>query len=209
MSRTFTQVPPDSTGDKLTMQAFVAGADTFHTQGVYAPGLPTFRAVSAAITPANSKYHVYLLNQAASGQSIHLLALRYVNLAVSAITGVVNQFDVRRATGTTPTGGAAITPIAANSADPALTGVTAYGGATGGVTDGSVLESMVLSSDEHTAAATNIDRLLPLYPGMLVPPSPWGRPHTLRPGEGLGVKQNGAGTVGSFQWIIDFAVEAD
>jgi hypothetical protein len=50
MARTFTQVPPDSTGDKLTMQTFVVASDTFHTQGVYNPGLPTYRAVSADIT---------------------------------------------------------------------------------------------------------------------------------------------------------------
>lgn len=207
MSRTYVQVPPDSTGDKLTMQKFIVGADEFHTQGVYLPGLPTFRAV-ADITPANSKYHVYLLNQAASGQSIYILGVRYFN-NVTAVTGVVNRFDIRRATGVTPTGGAAITPIAANSADPALTGVTAYGGATGGITDGSIVESIAVSTEEHTATVADIDRLLQQTPMLAPSPSGWGRPMTLRPGEGLGVKQNGAGTVGTLQWIVDFCVESD
>jgi len=208
VARGYTQVPPDSTGDKLTMQKFTVGADEFHTQGVYLPGLPTFRAVTADIVPANSKYHVYLLNQAASGQSVYILGVRYFN-NVTAVTGVVNRYDIRRATGASPTGGAAITPIAANSADPALTGVTAYGGATGGVTDGSIVESIAVSTEEHTATVADIDRLLQQTPMLAPSPSGWGRPMTLRPGEGIGVKQNGAGAVGTLQWIVDFAVESD
>lgn len=207
MARSFTQVPPDSTGDKLTMQTFTVASDTFSTQGVYLPGLPTYRAVSAAITPANSKYHIYLYNASGSAQSVHLLGIRYYN-EVTAVTGVVNRFDIRRATGTTPTGGASITPIAHNSADPALANVTTYGGATAGITDGSVVEPIAVSTEEHTATVADIDRVLQQFP-MLAPMQPWGRPHTLRPGEGIGVKQNGAGTVGALTWFIDFCVESD
>jgi hypothetical protein len=209
MARTFTQVPPDSTGDKLDMRSYSVGADVLHSQGVHFGGLPTFRATSANIVPANSKYHIYLLNQAASGQGIIILGLWYVNLQTGAVTGVVNQFDIRKATGATPTGGAAITPAPFNSADPALTGVTAYGGATGGVTDGTVLQSMVISSEEQTAAVGNFDRFTHGFPFLAPSQSSYGRPLVLRPGEGLGVKQNGAGTVGALQWIIDFAVELD
>jgi hypothetical protein len=207
MARSFTQVPPDSTGDKLTMQTFTVASDTFHTQGVYLPGLPTYRSVTADITPANSKWHTYLFNASGSAQSVYILGIRYYN-NVTAVTGVVNRFDIRRSASTTPTGGASITPIAHNSADPALANVTAYGGATGGITDGSIVESIAVSSEEHTATTADVDRLLQQMP-MLSPLYPWGRPMTLRPGEGIGVKQNGAGTVGTLQWIVDFAVEAD
>lgn len=207
MTRTFTQVPPDSTGDKLSMRSYVVGADTLHSQGVYFDGLPTYRLLTANQTPANSKYHFYLLNNAASGQSLYILRAYYVNLAVSAVTGVVNQFDVRRATGASPTGGAAITALALNTADPAIANVTLHGGATGGVTDGSVIESFVISSEEQTAAVGNFDRFAHGFPFLQQPVG--SRPWTLRPGEGIGVKQNGAGTVGTFQWIVDFAVEPD
>lgn len=207
MSRTFTQVPPDSTGDKLAMRSYTAGADVLHSQGIFVDGLPTYRAVSANQTPANSKYHIYLLNNAASAQSVIILRAFYINLTVTAVTGVVNQFDIRRATGASPTGGAAITPVAANSADPALANVTAYGGATGGLVDGSVLQSLVISSEEQTAAVGNFDRFTHGFPFLDIPRG--GRPMVLRPGEGLGVKQNGTGTVGAFQWVIDFMVEPD
>ena len=49
MSRTFTQVPPDSTGDKLAMRSYVVGADTLHSQGIHFDGLPTFRVLAPAI----------------------------------------------------------------------------------------------------------------------------------------------------------------
>ena len=39
MTKTYTQVPPDSTGDKLDMMSFPRGADTVHSQGVYFAGL--------------------------------------------------------------------------------------------------------------------------------------------------------------------------
>ena len=209
MARSFTQVPPDSTGDKLTMQTFTVASDTFHTQGVYNPGLPTHRAVSADQTPANNKYHIYLLNNSGSGQTVFILSVRYRVINPTAVTGVINRFDFRRATGATPTGGAAITTVAHNSADPALANVTTYGGATAGVTDGSLLESMLISSEEGTAVPTNTMQVVDQLPGLFVPLSPWGRPHALRPAEGFGVKQNGAGTVNTFQWIIDFCVDAD
>lgn len=208
MTRSYTQVPPDSTGDKLAMRTYTQGADTVSEQGVYLPGLPTYRSVSADITPANSKYHTYLYNQSGSSQSVIILGIRYYN-NVTAVTGVVNRFDIRRATGTTPTGGASITPIAHNSADTALANVTAYGGATGGITDGSIVESIAVSTEEHTATVADIDRVLQRFPMLEPGPIGWSRPMVLRPGEGIAVKQNGTGAVGTLQWIVDFAVEAD
>lgn len=142
-----------------------------------------------------------------SGSTVQSLPSEFTEL--DDVTGVVNRFDIRRATGTTPAGGAAITPIANNSADPALSGVTAYGGATSGITDGSIVESIAVSSEEHTATVADIDRVLQQIPMLAPHKGGWSRPMILRPGEGLGVKQNGAGTVGSLQWIIDFAVELD
>jgi hypothetical protein len=209
MAKTITQIPPDSTGDKLDMISFPRGADTVLLQGVIPSGLPTYRAVSADQTPANSKYHIYLLNNSGSAQTVYLLAVRYRVIAPGTVTGVLNRFDIRRATGASPTGGASITPIAHNSADTALANVTAHGGATGGLVDGSILESMLISSEEGTAVPANTMQVVDQMPGLFVPLQPWGRPHALRPAEGFGVKQNGAGTVNSFQWIIDFCVEPD
>ncbi len=67
--------------------------------------------------------------------------------------------------------------------------------ATSGISDGSIVQSMIVSSEENTAAVGNFDRFTHGYPFLTPPPFGWGRPMVLRPTEGIGVKQNGAGTV--------------
>lgn len=206
MSSTFTQVPPDSTGDKLAMRAYVRGADTLHSQGVHFDGLPTFRLVCNGIVPAANKYHLYLGNNAGSGQTLWLVGMQFLNNGVTAVTGVINQFDFRRVTGT-PTL-TAVTPYAFNSADPALSAVTAGHTATAGLTDSTIILPFVQSSEENTAAVTNTGMYLQ-YLNVLPTPTPYSRPLALRPAEAVAIKQTGAGAVGALTWILDFAVEAD
>lgn len=208
MPRGFTQVPPDSTGDKLAMRRQTVGADDLHEQGVFWMGLPTYEALSAAITPATNKYHLIIGNNAGSGQSLILLGLWYYN-GVTSVTGVVNEYRFQRQAYGTPAGGAAITADPNNSADPALANVSIYGGATSGVgADGTIRRILNISTEEHTAAVGNIDRLLEAT-NQLPPTDPYSRPLILRPGEAASVKQIGAGTVGSLRWRALFAIEAD
>jgi hypothetical protein len=206
MTRTFTQVPPDSTGDKLDMRSLTVGSDVLHQQGVYWPGLPSFRLLAPAIVPATNKYHIYLGNNAASAQTLWITGLYAINDGVAAVTGVINQFNFRRVTGT-PTL-TSLTPYAFNSADPALANVTAGHTATAGLTDSTIILPLVLSSEEHTAVPTNTGMFLH-HLNLLPRPHPYQRPLALRPGEAMAVKQIGAGTVGALSWIIDFAVEPD
>lgn len=206
MANTFTQVPPDSTGDKLAMRSYTRGADTLHSQGVYFDGLPTFRVLAPAIVPAANKYHIVLKNNTGSAQTLWLLGLYAINDGVTAVTGVINQFNFRRVTGT-PTL-TALTPYAFNSADPALSGVTAGHTATAGLTDSTIILPMVLSSEENTAVPTNTGMFLH-HRNLLPMMHPMGRPLALRPDEAVAVKQIGAGAVGALSWVIDFAVEPD
>lgn len=206
MTRTFTQVPPDSTGDKLAMRSYVEGADTKHSQGVYFDGLPTFRVLAPAIVPATNKYHIVLRNNLGSAQTLWLLGLYAINDNVTSVTGVINTFNFRRVTGT-PTM-TSITPYAFNSADPALANVVAGHTATAGLTDSTIILPMVLSSEEQTAVPTNTGMFLH-HMNLLPMLHPHGRPLALRPDEGVAVKQIGTGNVGALSWILDFAVEAD
>jgi hypothetical protein len=206
VTSTFTQVPPDSTGDKLAMRSYTRGADLMHSQGVYFDGLPTFRVMAPAIVPAANKYHIVVHNVAGSAQTLYLLGLYAINDGVAAVTGVINQFNFRRTTGA-PTL-TALTPTPFNSADPALASVTAGHTATAGLTDGAILIPMALSSEENTAVPTNTGMFLQ-HMNLLPALHPYGRPIALRPAEGCAVKQVGAGTVGALSWIIDFAVEPD
>ena len=55
----------------------------------------------------------------------------------------------------------------------------------------------------------NTNQQLPFLANLLPAMHPYGRPCALRPDEGFAVKQIGAGTVGTFSWILDFSVEPD
>jgi hypothetical protein len=206
MTRTFTQVPPDSTGDKLAMRSYTAGADVLHSQGVYFDGLPTFRLMTEAIVPAANKYHLVLRNSTGSAQTVYLLGLYCINDNVTAVTGVINQYRALRVTGT-PTL-TAVTPAAYNSDDPALANVVAGHTATAGLTDSTNISRFVVSSEEMTAVPTNTGMHLQ-HLNLLPPLHSHMRPWALRPDQGFAVKQIGAGTVGALTWILDFSVEPD
>lgn len=206
MSQAIVQVPPDSTGSKLQMRSYTRGANTVLSQGVYFDGLPTFRVLAPAIVPAANKYHIVLRNSTGSAQTLYLLGLYAINDGVTAVTGVINQFNFRYVTGT-PTL-TSITPLAYNSADPALSNVVAGHTATAGLTDSTIILPLVLSSEENTAVPTNTGMFLH-HMNLLPAIHPYGRPLALRPNEGVAVKQIGAGTVGALSWILDFSVEAD
>lgn len=206
MTNTFTQVPPDSTGDKLMMRSYTRGADVVHSQGVYFDGLPTFRLLCESGAPAANKYHIYLGNNAASGQTLYLIGLSVLNLQTGAITGVINRFNFRRVTGTATL--TAVTPYAYNSADPALSAVTAGHTVTAGLTDSTIILPLIQSSEEGTAVPTNTTQHLDKM-NLLPAAHPHARPMALRPGEAVAVRQVDAGTVGAFAWIIDFSVEPD
>lgn len=206
MTQTVVQVPPDSTGSKLQMRSYTRGANTVLSQGVYFDGLPTFRVLAPAIVPAANKYHIVLRNNTGSAQTLYLLGLYAINDNVTAVTGVINQFNFRRVTGT-PTM-TALTPYAFNSADPALANVVAGHTATAGLSDSTIILPLTLSSEEQTAVPTNTGMFLH-HTNLLPALHPYSRPLALRPDEGVAVKQIGAGTVGALSWILDFSVEPD
>lgn len=206
MGRSSTAVPPDSTGDKLAMRTYPVGADLYHSQGVHFDGVPTYGLLIDASAIATNKYHLYLRNDAGSNQTVYLTSLYLVNLSLAAVTGVAIRLDLRRVTGT-PTMTSA-TPYPFNSADPALTGVTAGHTVTAGLTDGQIIRPMVVSTDEHTAAATNIQQIVDTINRLPVA-NDQERAYCLRPGEAVAIKQPTTATVGSFAFLLHFAVEPD
>jgi len=205
MTATFTQVPPDSTGDKLAMRSYTQGADVLHSQGVYYDGLPTFGLLCEGTTLAANAYHAYLRNDTGSAQTVYLLGVYLINTQTAAITGGVSRFDLRRVTGT-PTQ-TAVTPFPFNTTQT-LAGVTGGRAVTAGLTDGQILRPIMYSSDEQTAAATNLQQLMDTV-NLLGMSHPSGRPKALRPGEAVALKQVTAVTAGAMAVLIHFAVEPD
>lgn len=203
MSKTFTQVPPDSTGDKLRMRALTEGADVLHDQGVFIAGLPTYLIVADAVAHAANKHHISIFNNAGTNQTISIISLKCVNLSIAGVVGVLERFDIRKSTAQSV--GTALTPIALDTRNPALSGVLTATGAT--VTDGALLKPIIRINEEHTATTANV---LPLIEELnLLEISDSGQAYSLRPGEGLTVKQITSTTIGSFAWMMKFTVEPD
>jgi hypothetical protein len=203
MAKAFTQVPPDSTGDKLRMRSMVDGADTVNDQGVFIAALPSYLAVADAIVPAANKHFISLFNNSGTNQTVYLQSLKLVNLSIAAVTGVMLRFEVRRTTA--QSAGTAVTPVLLDTRNPALSGILCATGAT--ITDGALLKPVIRNSDEHTAAVGNV---YPLIEELnLLEQNDGGQSYTLRPGEGITLKQVTSSTVGSFAALLKFSVEPD
>lgn len=206
MARSTTQVPPDSTGDKLVMRAYPVGADTVNSQGVHFDGVPTYGLFIDNSAMAANKYHLYLRNDTGSNQTVYLTSLYIINLAITAITGALVRMDVRRVTGT-PTL-TTVTPFPFNSADPALAGVTAGTTVTAGLTDAQIIRPIILSTEEHTAVPANVQQLVDTI-NRLPAANDQERCYALRPGEAIAIRQPTAVTAGTLGFLLHFAVEPD
>lgn len=202
MASTYTQVPPDSTGDKLHMQERVRGADTVLQQAVFIGEAPTWTACADAVAFAASKHHVTLFNASASGVVVHLHEIRPVNLSLTTVTGVGIRFDIRACSAASA--GTTITPVAFDTNNPSLpAGVTVRTGGT--VTTGALLAPFTSNNDE--IPLTGLGGYNFPSPN-IVPNVQRMQPFTLREGQGITVQQVTSSTVGSWAWVLCFSVES-
>lgn len=205
MPNSYTQVPPNSTGNKMRTRSRVIGADTVHEQAVFSAALPTYYAVADAVALAANKHHISIFNGSGSGVVVAVKKLFQINLSLSAVTGVALRFSGFRSTA--QSAGTSITPQSMDTNNPALPGQVAVAtGAT--VTNGGLLFPYVTQSDEMTAANTAVANYLSQY-GNLVLESQEMQEIRLREGQGFTVQQITSSTVGSFAWLMAFTVDDD
>jgi len=203
MADSFTQVPPDSTGDKLHMRSRVRGADTVLQQSVFLSHGETWSGLADAVAFAANKFHISILNAAGSGKCVTIHDLRWVNLSIAAVTGVGIRFDVKKITA--HSGGTALTPDAWDTINAALPAqVTLRTGATS-VTEGNLLFPFTANNDENPLTGLNPQMMgNSILPGIADPKS---GALVLREGQGLCVKQITSSTIGSWAWILQFSIE--
>lgn len=204
MPESYTQVPPNSTGNKMRTRTRTIGANTVHEQGIFNGSLPTYYALADAVAFAANKQMISILNAAGSGKMIVLKKLFLIDLAIAAVTGVALRQDVKRITA--HSGGTAVTPQTADSANPSLSGsVTVLTGATS-VTEGALLFPLTFTNDE--VGATQGFPGSPLLAGInWFPEGAEVQEIRLREGEGLTVKNITSTTVGSFAYLLVFTVD--
>lgn len=202
MSTSFTQVPPDSTGDKLHMVERLSGADTVLSQVVTQEQAPSYTAWANDVAPAASKHMLTIFNASGSGVVVEVHALRAYLLQIAAVTGAALRWDVLKASASSA--GTAITPEKHDSGSAALpAGVTVR--TNGTVTGGNRLSGVIMSGEELTTAQAPMVRaegqdLLPQLKNPKV------KPIVLREGEGLTVQNVTSNTVGTFGLSVTFGV---
>ena len=204
MPESFTQVPPNSTGNKMRTRTRVVGADTVHEQAVFNGALPTYYALADAVAFAANKHMISLHNAAGTGKMIVLKKMFLINLALAGVTGVALRQDVKRFTAV-HTGGTAVTPVPCDSSNAALpAGVTCKTGAT--LTDVTLLFPITFTNDE--TGATQAFPSTMLQAGInWFPEGAEVQEIRLREGEGLTIKNITSTTVGSYAYLIVFTVD--
>lgn len=205
MSESFTQVPPDSTGNKMRTRSRVIGANTVHEQAVFTGANPTYYALADNVAFAANKQMISIYNAAGTGVLVVLKKLYLINLQLAAVTGVAVRQDVKRFSAV-HSAGTLVTPTTCDSANPALpAGVTIRTGGT--VTDLTTLFPLTFANDE--VGATQAFPSVQLQAGISwLPEGPEVQEVRLREGEGVTVKNITSTVIGNFAYMWVFTVES-
>lgn len=177
MANGFTQVPPNSTGNKMRTRTRAIGADTVHEQAVWTAAMPTYYALADNVAFAVNKQHISLFNNVGSNQVVSIKKIFHINLSLAAVTGVAVRFDVKRTSAQSV--GTAITAQSMDSIDPALANVLVATGAT--VTEGALLYPVTTQNDEIAASNAAVANYL-MQMGNLALESPEMKEMRLNPG---------------------------
>ena len=204
MAESYTQVPPNSTGNKIRTRTKVIGGHTVHEQAVYQASLPTYYALADAVTFAQNKHVISIVNEAGSGKMVSIKKLFMINTQLASVTGVAVRADVKKATA--HSGGTSITCQSCDSTNAALPAQITVRTAATSVTEGALLFPLTFTNDE--AGATQAFPSTQLMAGFnWFPEGGEIQELRLREGEGLTVKIITATTVGQFAWFIVFTCD--
>jgi hypothetical protein len=203
MAESFTQVPPNSTGNKMRTRDRLIGADTVHEQAIFQAALPTYYAVADASAFANGKTHISIVNAVGSGRVVALRKVFCINVQTSAVSGIAVRMEARRITG--HSAGTLVTPTSADSNNAALPAeVTVRTAST--VTVPTLVYPFIITTEEEPASAALTKNMFQAMTN-LQPEGMEIQETRLRPGEGFAITQITNSTVGSYAWFIVFTVD--
>jgi hypothetical protein len=203
MAESYTQVPPNSTGNKLRTRTRTIGANDVHEQAVFTAALPTYYALADTVALAANKHHISIFNASGSGVVVSVKKLFQINLSLASVTGVALRFDMKRTTA--QSAGTAITPQSMDTDNPALPAQVTVN-TNGTITEGALLYPYTTQNDEVSAANTAVANYLTQYNNLALESTEM-QELRLREGQGFTVKQITSSTVGSFAWLMAFTVE--
>ena len=200
MPESFTQVPPNSTGNKMRTRSRVIGSNTVHEQAIFQDALPTYYALADAVGFAANKHMISLYNASGSGKLVVLKKLCLVNLQLTTVTGVAVRQNFSRFSAV-HSAGTLITPTSNDSLNPAIpAGITVRTGAT--LTAGSLLFPLTFANDEVSAT-----QAFPSVPLQWLPEGNEVQEVRLREGEGVTVQNITSTVIGSFAYMFVFTLD--
>lgn len=203
MPESYFQLPPASTGEKLRYLQRTVGANDVHGGHVYQTAPVTF-SVLAETTCANALKHLSIFNGSGSGQVVYIKKLFIIIRQEAGITGGRLRFELKRIT--TCSGGTDLTPIAHDSALPAIlpAEVVIQTGAT--ATEGALLFPLTFTNDEMLITQNSATQAL--MAGLnWMPEGIEVQDVVLREGEGITIKQLTNATGGNLAWYCVFGLE--
>lgn len=204
MADGYVQLPADSDGKRLKTR--LDGTD--HIQYVAQHEPATFYAIFDRIVPGANKYMATLWN----GTATRLLRVHQVwrfNWQIAAATGVLLEQELRRITARTA--GTSVTPVAYDTNDVLTAGIAASHNDSA-VTDSSLM-ARILAVNEEMLFATALTALAGATAFLRDAQLLWDttltdkKPITLRPSQGLTIKNITSNTQGSVSYMYEFTDE--
>lgn len=171
------------------------------------PLTATFTINAQDIQIGNNKSMMSILNGPSSGVVLRLRDLRIINVQTTSVTGIIGTFEKRRFT--THSGGTLLVPSTYDTADTLDSDVTIRTGATIGSEEG-IIRRWKFSTDEWGVGPADVEsnsNISQIYFNLLIADQ-YTKPFTIRPGQGVHIKQTTNSTVGTFDIIAVFTQEA-
>ena len=171
----------------------------------------TYTQSAIAVAFANNKSMAAIFNGAGSGRVVRIKRIWVLNNQVSAVTGVLTTFELRRISA--DSGGTAITATKHDTASENLPAqVIVNTGGTVTLTSDVAFRKFMWSNDEPAVSSATNDELECLVPMNCVFDAATGdtdiEPITLRSGEGLSVQHTGSSAVGVADVFVEFTLAA-
>jgi len=159
MAESFITYPPDSTGKQVRTISESIGGQTVHTGFVTFRQMPTFYIFAQGVVPAVGRLITVLNRNTATKVCRIWRANMYVSIN-TVVTGVVLQARIDRCTHTAAlSGGTAVTPILADTAESFPANIDVMTRATNAITSVGGIKQFMMSSDEAVVTTYDADAL--------------------------------------------------
>lgn len=203
MAETFSQLSPNSTGNKIREHERTIGSDNVREQAVFQTARQSYVVLVADSVFAASKQHVSIFNGSGSGKVVKVQKLYVTNMVLTTVAGGIRRLDVKKISACSS--GTDITPIPQDSSNDTLPAQILIK-TTATVTEGAILFPLVFPDDEMLLTQNSMAQQL--YSGInWIPEGFELQEYTLNEGEGITVKQITSSTAGTVSWILLISVE--